>query len=59
MFGKFLKVVLSNSSSGFLEVFQNVSLDIGCVFTHFYSGPCTWPASEECFLFVKLINTVL
>ena len=43
------KVVLSNSSSGFLQ--------IGCFFTHFQSSTCTGSFSEECLsLFFKQFN---
>lgn len=37
-----LKVVLSNSSSGFPKVSQRVSLDICWFFTNFQSSRCTW-----------------
>ena len=51
------KVVLNNSSPGFLKIFQRFSLDIGCFFTHFQ--PSTWTFSEEWCFFSLLIHLTL
>lgn len=49
---KNLKVVLSNNSPVFLEVFKSFSLDISCFFTHFQSSSCVLLFSKEwCFGF--------
>lgn len=53
----FLKWSSSIVLLGFLKVLQGFSLDIGLLLTYFQSSPCTWPFSEKCCLFVKLLHT--
>lgn len=55
----FLKWSSSIALLGFLKVLQGFSLDIGLLLTYFQSSPCTWPFSEKCCLFVKLLHTDL